>query len=312
VVKHRTLMAAASLVWLASLAHAEDKPATDAADPAAMFTQLDGNQDGQLTSDEIPAEKRRLFERLVRLSDKNGDGKLSRDEFVAGIQRKAKSADTATKSPGGPEGRPSPEKMFKRLDADGDGKLTLSEVPEPRQEMFKALIARADKDGDGALSEQEFTEGLDRLRGAYAGKPGQGAPPDGAPDPAKLFRRFDKDGDGKLALSEIPEPRRPMFERIFRRAGKSPAEGLSLQEFSGALRDGRRPPPPGSQPPPPGARTLPRGGLFLALDTDHDGKLSSAEISAAVEVLKKVDKNGDGEITIDELLPPEPAKDGGE
>ena len=53
------------------------------------------------------------------------------------------------------------------------------------------------------------------------------------------------------------------------------------------------------------------GGLFAALDTDHDGKLSAAEISAAPEVIRKLDKNGDGNVTLDELMPPRPEKDPG-
>lgn len=45
--------------------------------------------------------------------------------------------------------------------------------------------------------------------------------------------------------------------------------------------------------------------VFAALDTDHDRVLSAEEIQAAVEVLGTLDKNGDGEITLDELrLPP--------
>lgn len=47
--------------------------------------------------------------------------------------------------------------------------------------------------------------------------------------------------------------------------------------------------------------------VFAVIDTDRDGVLSAEEISAAGETLTKLDKNGDGEITPDELrLPPPP------
>ena len=40
-----------------------------------------------------------------------------------------------------------------------------------------------------------------------------------------------------------------------------------------------------------------------ALDTDKDGTLSSDEIANASESLKKLDKNGDGQLTPDEYRP---------
>ena len=51
-----------------------------------------------------------------------------------------------------------------------------------------------------------------------------------------------------------------------------------------------------------GRRQGPRGGLFLLFDADHDGKLSASEISASADVLRKLDKNGDGNVTPDELM----------
>src|SRR6478672_8501621 len=47
--------------------------------------------------------------------------------------------------------------------------------------------------------------------------------------------------------------------------------------------------------------------LFSALDTDHDNALNAAEIAAAATGLKQLDRNGDGNVTADEL----PAMPGG-
>ncbi len=47
----------------------------------------------------------------------------------------------------------------------------------------------------------------------------------------------------------------------------------------------------------------------LALfDTDRDGRISAAEIAAAAAVLRKLDANGDGQLTGGELQPPRPPR----
>ena len=49
-----------------------------------------------------------------------------------------------------------------------------------------------------------------------------------------------------------------------------------------------------------------RGGgnpIFAALDANHDGEIDANEISNAPAALRKLDKNGDGKLTRDELRP---------
>ena len=43
--------------------------------------------------------------------------------------------------------------------------------------------------------------------------------------------------------------------------------------------------------------------VMTALDADHDGALSADEIKNAPAALKKLDKNGDGKLTEDEVRP---------
>ena len=66
--------------------------------------------------------------------------------------------------------------------------------------------------------------------------------------------------------------------------------------------DQRGPDGPPHRPPPP---------LIMALDLNKDGVISADEIAKAAESLKKLDKNGDGQLTPDELRPPRPEGDRG-
>jgi Ca2+-binding EF-hand superfamily protein len=48
------------------------------------------------------------------------------------------------------------------------------------------------------------------------------------------------------------------------------------------------------------------------LDANHDGVISADEIAYASEALKQLDKNGDGQLTRDEMRPPPPPRNGGQ
>jgi Ca2+-binding EF-hand superfamily protein len=133
--------------------------------------------------------------------------------------------------------------LFKRLDANGDGKVAADELPAERRE---AMLKNLDTDGDQSVSRAEFAAGAAALarRARERGLPGQPRP-------------------GQLGPGQTDERR----------------------------------PPPGSV------------RLTAALDSDGDGDLSSDEIAAAAESLKKLDRNGDGRIDRKELGAAGPNRD---
>lgn len=55
-----------------------------------------------------------------------------------------------------------------------------------------------------------------------------------------------------------------------------------------------------------GERKRPLPPIIAALDANGDGVIDAGEIAKAAESLKKLDKNGDGKLTIDEYMPPRP------
>jgi Ca2+-binding EF-hand superfamily protein len=297
---------------------ADEPPSADA---AALFAQLDVNKDGQISADEVPQEQRRLFDRLLRGGDQNKDGKLAADEFAKALSGRPETGEVAEgKRPDGdrPDGNKPPraERLFKRLDANRDGKVVADEVPEERREMFAELVKRGDKDGDGALSHEEFVQASpdrekkpDGEKRPEAEKPVNAEKrPEGRPGAEQLFRRMDRNSDGKVTADEVPEERREFIARLIKRVDKDGDSAMTAEEFASAPFPARPDGIPGTGRPgrPDGRPPLgaPTGGLFRALDADHDGKLSGDEIKASAEVIVKLDKNGDGVVTVDELLPP--------
>ncbi|MBX3411241.1 MAG: EF-hand domain-containing protein [Pirellulales bacterium] len=253
------VLASSATLFLGTSTRADDdKPTGGGPDHAGLFAKLDADQDGQLTADEAGQEHRRLFDRLMRNADQNADGKLSQEEFVAGL--KAGGPGRGDRPDGPPGNRPRRER--------GD---------------------RPDGPPEGRRGGGRFGQIAERLR------------------------EFDKNGDGKIELDEVPEERQQMFEMVLDRFDKNDDDAMDLNEIAEAAREfgqagGRGPaggPGPAGAGPgsdgPPGPPPL-----LVALDADGDGTLSAQEIENASSALQRLDKNGDGRLTRNELMPPPP------
>ncbi len=90
------------------------------------------------------------------------------------------------------------------------------------------------------------------------------------------------------------------------------ALGLTLPAITFA-EDRPQPPDGGDRPPRheggpqgEGRQMPPPPPVIGVLDANHDGVIDEVEIAQAAESLKKLDKNGDGKLTIEELRPPRP------
>ncbi len=151
----RALLAFLVLFLSPQFARAQQQP-----DPNAMFERLDQNGDGVLTSEEVPEERQRFFDRMMQRADQNQDGQLTREEFTTSLN----SFGGGQRMPGG---RFDAETMFERFDSNGDGEITQDEIPQRAQRLMQL-----DRNGDGLLTREELSQG--RPGGGPGGRPGRG------------------------------------------------------------------------------------------------------------------------------------------
>lgn len=90
---------------------------------------------------------------------------------------------------------PKPEEMFRQLDANQDGKLTLNEGGPGSQQFIRRLFDMAKKPASGSISREEFLRIAEQHRNGGGGQGGPGRPPggnNGPPGPPPT-------GEGRLA-----------------------------------------------------------------------------------------------------------------
>lgn len=103
------------------------------------FAEIDTDGDGQLTKAELAAVRAAKFAER----DTDGNGEISLEEMAAGHEgRKA--------------GRM--ERMFKYLDTDESGGISLSEMTQKDDRAEKRFVMM-DADENGTISEEEFDNG---------------------------------------------------------------------------------------------------------------------------------------------------------
>ena len=187
--------------------------AAEGENPAELFDTLDANKDGQVTVDEVPEEHRPHLERLLRKGDQDENKSLSKDEWAAAHTPDA--PPEGGPGPGGREGRPNPGQMFERMDANKDGKLLKSEIPEEAPQPIRDMLNKAfEKAGAEEITREDLLKSFgESMKGKGKGKGG---------DPRQMVERLkqlDKNGDGKVTTDEFPAEGGERLKGLMERLG---------------------------------------------------------------------------------------------
>lgn len=221
-----------------------------------------------------------FFQHMLQKMDRNGDGRISLDEYLAEAGAKFKSIDSANKGRiDAADIAASPaaiaridrraERLVRRLDSSGAGYVTADEFAAAAQKRF----ARLDRNGDGRLTPDELATHRGHRATAQAGT-----------DPtAAAMQRFDKidaNHDGAVTIEEYTAAARALYADLdAQHNGK-----VTADEIANSPRAQQR-----------AVRTADR--MIQHLDTDGDGSVSQDEFLAAAKTrFARLDKNGDGYI----------------
>lgn len=270
------------------------------------FAHMDGPMppDGPLQG---LVHRDRLGERLLQEFDTDKDGKITRAEFNGIIAARFSAATHGAKEMTAEQFaaihmgdfQKHAAGMFRRLDWNGDGKLTLDEFEAPQRAHFQML----DRDGSGTVDcapmhadfrpdappPPDAPSGADENRGGRQGGWRHG--PHG-------FQRGDRDGydrasfcfdadasrDGKVTRAEFEQI---MVKKFQAATGGAPA--MTLAQFTATMA---------------GRYRDTNDRMFQRLDVDDKGKITLAQFAAPeLRLFDRLDRNHDGILTADEMAP---------
>jgi Ca2+-binding EF-hand superfamily protein len=225
-----------------------------------LFERLDANHNGSIAADEVSAEKRQLFDRMLRKADKDDDKALSRQEFLASLvpTRPAKPLDA--KEPSTVPQANAVRYLLLSMDKNQNARIEKDEVPREFAGAADSMIERMDRNNNGALERQELSRGggpmsavagryVDRLKidvdaelaklkksegeafNRFEQQPMPLTEIRDAKQAKQLFAQFDENADGKLEAKEVPDPLREPIQRLVRVADRDRDGKLTQDEF---------------------------------------------------------------------------------
>ena len=184
----------------------------------AHFARLDADGDGKIPVATLPSDLPEHVRQRIAAADTDKDGTVTRAEFAALPPPKHEAHEHgrhhggvgAKHFEGGPGG------FLKKLDANGDGTVTVAELPSDLPAPMRERLAAADSNKDGVLSKDE-------LAAAHPKPTFEG-----------FVKRFDANQDGKVAVTELPADLPAPF-RVDLIAADSDKDGILSKDEMDAL-----------------------------------------------------------------------------
>ncbi len=159
------------------------------------------------------------------------------------------------------------DEIFKRLDLNGDGSISIAEVPKTGQSLVRVLLKRAGKSDSATLTRAQFEQLIQQNTTTGTGPKKRSAPIDWSR--VRFAEMIDRDNDGLLSIEELPAIRTKFDELDANRDGRlSPSELLV--------------------------------GIRPEAKTETAGTDDSAAIVAQRLFRERLDKNGDGKLSPEE------------
>lgn len=176
---------------------------------------------------EIPPEKmKQRAEEVFKEADKNGDGKLTLDEFKSIKPPRGPKPPSAPNKPVPPDRGPGPEGqkpmgqkvigLLKEADKDGDGKVSFEELKAVRPHMTEERFKLMDTDKDGFITKEDVRDWAEHAQ--------------------EKFKDADTNNDGKLSREEVKQLFPNMNDEVFSRKDDDKDGFLTLEELKPKFR----------------------------------------------------------------------------
>jgi len=253
-------------------------------DVKAAFKKIDTNKDGLLSKQEVLQSSGNMFDKeevdsIFALGDVNGDGEIDMGEFISLLFPSA--VEVAMEVSATFKTMDDIKQGFKLMDKDGDGTITKQEMASSghrfNSAQVEAVFALGDVNDDGVLDLDEFISVMcpsaltviSRLRGKFSN----------ISEVKKAFLAIDVNRDGLLSKQEINSSGKfnpQEVDAIFILGDLNGDGELDLEEFVGLL--------------------CPTAGMALSRLTRNVNNINDAQ-----QLFRILDKDGDGNISMEEM-----------
>lgn len=222
---------------------------------------------------------------LFSKTDKDGDGKVSKEEFIASRPSDVSETDAAS--------------LFDKMDSESSGSLSESQFSEG---MEKNKPDESSRNLGNTLSSDVLAAVTQLLQSLNASNDSSStdetteASSTSAPSASDMFTKMDTDGDGAVTKEEFMAARpsdvsEEQSSQLYSSIDTESTGSITEEQFTTAMADAPKGPPPsggaGGPPPSGGSQSASSSEdsttTYDALDTNEDGTVSMAELLAGVE-----------------------------